>query len=303
MSERKKGVLLRISAMLMFGLMGIIVRGTPNEPIAFLLSMQLVGAAVFFFLTWRRGTFYLPLKYLFHILVASALILVADFAMFSAVKLMPVANAVFIKFTYPLLMLLAAPIFLRESPQKAMAYAVIGGMGGLALVLFRGFAVFSFSAHEYAMGTTFALIAAVSLTLFLITLKHVLSHVQSETFLFYRFAVSALILLTLPPRFYAHTASPQNGGQTFLFIGFGILFAVLATLVDLGGIKRLSAQETGALGYAEPLASVLYGALFLSEIPTVQTVAGGLLIIVSGLLVFLRRDTTATREKTVALTK
>ena len=54
------------------------------------------------------------------------------------------------------------------------------------------------------------------------------------------------------------------------------------------GIKRVKSQHAGILAYTEPFAATFYAIFFFSEIPSFNTIIGGLLILISGYLIIRR---------------
>jgi drug/metabolite transporter (DMT)-like permease len=50
-------------------------------------------------------------------------------------------------------------------------------------------------------------------------------------------------------------------------------------------LRRLPATTVGVLTYLEPASAVMFGWIFLNEVPGASTVVGGMLILVAGVIV------------------
>jgi drug/metabolite transporter (DMT)-like permease len=281
MSDRNKGLGLLIIAVLIFGIFGILTKIISEHPLILLFSLQIMGVMAFFLISLRRGFSPLSSKGVVFLSFATLCILVSDFAIIAVLRLevLPVADALFIKFTFPIFVVLFAPLMLREAVHKMTVYAVGIGLAGLLIILVQDF---GFSYNWY--GVSGAFVSAVFFALYLILLKKGLSHISVESFLFYRYAASSVILI--PILWFSGNFPVIWSFQAIApLVGFGLLFGVVGTLLHTEGIKRVKAQEASTLGYIEPLSATIYGMLILSEIPTLYVFAGGVLIIASGLII------------------
>lgn len=278
MNERTKGICLVVAAVLIFGMWGILSKMIPASPLLLIFTLQVAGAIAFFFAAPKNAFSLLSRKDHMLILAATLFITVSDLTFVAAVKLLStVANALLIRFTFPLIIVFLAPLLLREAFSKRAVLAVGLGLAGLAIILADDFGSYNW------YGVSMALISAVSFALFLIFLKKVLSSVTVRAWLSYRFVLAFLLLLPVVLISEDFSAwSPQLIGS---LLGFGFLFAVVGTFLHMEGIKRIFAQEVSVLGYIEPLSATVYAIFLLSEIPTLSVVVGGALIIASGLIV------------------
>lgn len=277
MHEHTKGIILFVTALFIFALNGILAKGINASPLLLLFAMAITGAPIFFVLALKNKGLNITPQNIKGVIVIALLALVVDFAFFSAVKVMPIANAVFIKFTYPLLVILLAPLILEEHFQKDAFRAVLVGVGGLLLILLEEL-VFSIN----LAGALFAFTAAITLAFFVVLVKKLLIAIEIRTILFYRYFISVFILF---PFVYAEQSWKMLNTTLFLsLLGFGILFAALAMAFHHEGIKRITAQKASALSYLEPLAAAIYAYLIFSETLSVYAIAGGTLILVSGFL-------------------
>ena len=276
MNESMKGNVFLIIAMLIFGLMGIFAKSLPSCPLVLLYAFQIVGIITYFLVLIRTKKFHLKgaLKLIF---IMTLFNLLSDFSFFSAVKLTSVANAVLIKFTAPIFILIFAPIIINEKRDRNSLYAIPLAMLGLFMIIYQNNLVFD--ANLTGMG--FALVTALSSAAVLIIVKKITKYLDLYTMLFYRFLISTIILT---PIIFFENPMISDSAIVPLAI-FGILFITIGTTIHLQGIKRIPVQRSGILGYVEPLSASVYAIFIFSEIPTIFTLVGGALILLSSYLV------------------
>lgn len=276
MNDSAKGSLFLIAAMLIFGLMGIFAKSLLASPLMLLYSFEIIGLITYSLVLLKTKKFRVGgvLKIVF---VMTLFNLLSDFSFFSAVKLTSVANAVFIKFTGPIFILILAPLIIGEKRERRSLYAVPLALVGLFLIIYQNNLMFD--ANMVGMG--FALITAISFAVFLILIKKITKSLDLYTMLFYRFLIATIILTPL-----VFLSSPAISSDMLVQLAlFGILFITIGTTIHLQGVKRIPVQRSGILGYIEPLSAAIYGIFLLSEIPTIFTLIGGALILLSSYLI------------------
>ena len=64
----------------------------------------------------------------------------------------------------------------------------------------------------------------------------------------------------------------------------GIVHSTIAPILYFKGLRYVSAGRAAVLGYLEPVIAIIFGIIFLSELPGKGSIIGGLLIIFSGYL-------------------
>jgi drug/metabolite transporter (DMT)-like permease len=65
----------------------------------------------------------------------------------------------------------------------------------------------------------------------------------------------------------------------------GLVHSTIAPLLYFSALRLVMAQHAAVLGYIEPLAAVPLAFLLLGEVPSLSSLGGGFLILVSGYLV------------------
>ena len=67
----------------------------------------------------------------------------------------------------------------------------------------------------------------------------------------------------------------------------GLVTTAFSFSLFMDGLHYIRVQHAGIIAYVEPVSAPLYALLFLSQVPSGWTVAGGALIVAAGILVVL----------------
>lgn len=233
--------------------------------------------------SWRDlSTPRAPLRVL-GISVALALNLILYFL---AIRSTGVAVAIFLSYLAPVYLAFVAPRILKEKTEPAAYVALAVGLAGMALILVPGLALegVRLSAPGLFCGWAAGVMYAVYL-LFAKSLRGL--HVRSTPVVFVQSAFTAAVMLV--PGLLA------MGAARYSFTGVDVLMAALLGLVTtafsfslfMDGLHYVRVQHASIIAYVEPVSAPLYALLFLGQVPSGWTVAGGALIVVAGILVVL----------------
>ncbi len=286
--ERLRGYLEVGLASLANGSIGVMVTYA-DMPATMLLCLRMAFAAAALGLvvvatgSWRdlfkRGA---PLRVL-GISVALALNLILYFL---AIRATGVAVAIFLSYLAPVYLAFVAPRILKEKTEPVVYAALAIGLAGMALILVPGLLLegvrLSASGLFYAWG------AGVMYAVYLLFAKSLRGlAVRSTPVVFTQSAFTAAVMLV--PGLLA------VGGADYRFSGVDLLMAALLGLVTtafsfslfMDGLHYIRVQHAGIIAYVEPVSAPLYALVFLGQVPSSWTVAGGALIVAAGILVVL----------------
>lgn len=219
-----------------------------------------------------------------HILRA-ALIVTATAAFFTALSVMPIADAIAIFFVEPFILTLFGALFLGESIGWRRLLACAVGFAGSLLVIRPSFAAFG-AVALLPMFTAVAFAFYMILTRRMARRLHPVA-LQAWTAL----AAAALILPVL--------AVFEGTGHAMLdpimpegrFWGFllGVGFAASASHLLLSGALRFAPAATVApLQYLEIVAATLLGYVLFADFPDRTTLLGIAIIMASGIFIIIR---------------
>lgn len=203
-------------------------------------------------------------------LVGTALANAATMLLFIAAnKTTTAANAILLQYLAPVFTAILGVLILKERVRREQVIALLLTPVGMALLFFD-----RLSAGQL-LGNVLALISACTFALMFI-----FTRMQKEgnplQSLMASHAITALIALSvavfLPvPRF-----TPAALGSILVL---GVLQIGLATLFFAYGIKRVSAVTANLIALIEPVFNPVWVFLLLREVPSVQSLLGGFLII------------------------
>jgi drug/metabolite transporter (DMT)-like permease len=221
------------------------------------------------------------------ILLAIPGIALVNISYYHAVKLLPVAIAVFIQFTAPVLVFLYGLLSKREhsSPVKfaALLFCIFGTflMVQLQQGSLRGLSSIGLASAVISM-FTYA---------FYVILSHRLGEKHSAwTLLAYGYGITAIFWCIL-----------QNPNETIRHLTDntlwrdGIIFALCSTLIPFSffllGLRKISATGAAIASTAETVSASLFAFIFLHESLTIWQILGASLILSSIMILIYKGDT------------
>ncbi len=214
---------------------------------------------------------------------------------FLAVKLGSVALAVLTFYAAPVFIAVAAPVLLHERVSNVALGALVPGGIGIALVTLSGPGG-SFSASAVAAGLGSA---AAYAGLVIVSKRLLRGAAEPLTVAFWDCFVGALALA--PVLLVAGRVLPSGIGQWSAVLLLGVLFTGFSTLAYATLLRRVTAQAAGVLTFLEPVSAVVLAAVLLDQPLSAGVVAGGTLVLLSGLAVVWLEPADAVTEAAAAV--
>jgi len=190
---------------------------------------------------------------------------------FYAFKHTTVANAVLTHYTAPIIVAFLAPLFLKEIITKRIILVIIIASIGLWVML-NGFSLRGSQMEGIIAGLASGLAYA-------IIIIFVRMHSQKFHPLVLSFFTNAFIAILLVPFI---REIPIYALWSFLIIG--IVHSTIAPILYYKGLQHVTANKAAVLGYLEPVCAIIFSIFFLNEVPGINSIIGGMLIIFSGYL-------------------
>ena len=215
----------------------------------------------------------------------AGLILLATGAFFTALKVMPIADAIAIFFVEPFILTLFGAVFLGESIGWRRLLACGIGFCG-ALIVIRP------SLSEFGLVALLPLLTAVSFALYMILTRRVARRMhpvalQGWTALA-AFAIILPVLLMFNDSDVAVFDPVMPQGVVWIFLlGVGIT-ASASHLMISGALRYAPAATIAPLQYLEIVTASILGYLIFADLPDAQTLLGIAIIMASGIFVILR---------------
>ena len=190
-----------------------------------------------------------------------------------------VSNAVFTHYTAPVFVAALAPLLISERLQRVTLISLPLAVLGMIMIVSAGGNLSLNSVHT-------AGIVAGTLSGLAYAFVIIFSRRLSQLMLHHKAIIVNLWItaaLTAPAALTADYHVSFRAGALLLVTG--LLHSNLAPLLYFNALRKVMAQHAAILGYMEPLAAIPLAFFFLSETPTLITLFGGILILVSGYMV------------------
>lgn len=284
------GYLKIITAILIWSSLGIFVRKIelPNYCIIF-YSATVAGLLQFLLLTstglLKRAKYAESSKRSALFLVLAPLCFIANTLLFYfAFRNTTISNAVLTHYTAPVFVALLAPLFLKEKIHKTAWLAIILSSIGLWFILGGKNHVAEVSPYgREDLGIIAGALSGLAYALLILTIRRIAALYSS---LFITFIQNGIVTLLLLPFVYAVPLPMQSVPY---LITMGIVHSTIAPLLYVQGFRSVRANEAAILGYFEPIGATLLALIFFREVPGVQALIGGGLILYSGYMILKRK--------------
>jgi drug/metabolite transporter (DMT)-like permease len=206
----------------------------------------------------------------------SILLLIATGLFFTAVRYLPLADAVAINFVAPLLVTAFAIPVLKEHVGMRRWIAILVGFIGVLVIIRPGFAVIHWAAF-LPLGT------AVCYAFYQLLTRIAARTDDARTSLFWTAAVGAVVTSMIAP--FAWTAPDAAGWAMMITTGF--LFG-LGHYLLIRALEVAPASVLSPFIYTHLIWATVVGYLVFDDFPDAFTIAGGAIVITSGLYVWHR---------------
>lgn len=282
--------LMLISAMLLYGTIGVFRRYIPLSSGMLAFSRGLLGSLFLWGLVRLRGrgrAEWIGRKDLLLLALTGALIGANWMLLFEAYNHTTVATATMCYYMQPTLVILLSPLVLRErltARRLACAGAAVAGMAFVSGVADGG----GISARDLS-GVAFGLgAAALYATVILLNKRVQVEDAYKKTAIQLTAATVALAPYVLLTEDFAAIRLDARAAALVLIVG--IVHTGVAYAMYFGSMKRLRAQTIALLSYIDPVFALLLSAAVLHEPITPLGLLGAALIIGSALVSEGRRQ-------------
>jgi drug/metabolite transporter (DMT)-like permease len=209
----------------------------------------------------------------------------AQFFYLFAISKINVAAAILLHYTGPVFVYLYAVFIQKRKPGVGSLLAMCGSMAGCFLV------VGAYNLQVLSLnkaGIIGGLLAAIAFAVYSIFSEHGMKKYTPWTVLFYGMLFAALMWNVLYPPFKAVFQSYTT--IQWLWIGFvGLVGTILPFGLYFEGVRRISPTHASLTATLEPISAGVIAALFLGEIMAPLQIMGGVMVIVSILMLQLFR--------------
>lgn len=231
---------------------------------------------------WREVR-HLPRAKLLQV-VGQGLILTLNWFLFlTAIDMTTVATAELLAYTGPVFVAALAPYVTREPFDRRIVGPLGLALAGIIVILApRGLEV---NSRRELIGAALAFASALTYATLLLRSKKILRNISSGALMLIEYGTASLVLAPFVIAAYLRGNAPSTPQGYAALVTLGVVHTAFSGFIFLGGLRRVRTDHAAILTYVEPVAAVLFAALFLSEAPTWTTGIGGAMVIGGGVAV------------------
>ncbi len=272
MQEKNKDLIAIHFSVLLFGVSGIFGKLLDLHPIVIVLGRVFFASLFLFFLL-----FYLKLKIKLHrkkdyfFLAFLGIILAFHWiAFFQAIQLSTVAIGLITFSTFPVFTTFLEPLFFKEKIKPFNIILAIITFGGVAIII----PDFEFS-HHFTQGALWGIASGFSFSILAILNRKYVQNYSSFVIAFYQDFWAMIVLL--PFLFFLQPVFQIR--DILLLLLLGIVFTAIAHSLFIKALSSLKAQTASIIASLEPVYGIVFAIILINEIPSLRTLAGGLIIL------------------------
>ncbi len=202
-----------------------------------------------------------------------------NFALNIGEQTVSAASACFIINMIPIMTAIISFFFLGEMIRPAGWMGMLWSLAGIGLIAFGE----GKSGISFEPGSLFILIAAVSSSLYFVGQKPLLERYTSLEVVCYVIWLGTLAMLPGASGV-RNTLTSASPASTLSVVYLGVFPAVVAYFCWSYVLARMTASRAATFLYIVPLVTIVIGFLWLSEIPTMTSLLGGI-IVISGVFI------------------
>ena len=256
--------------------MNMVLAGMSYQFGANIHSLNLARAFVFFLLLLTvivvtKTSFHLPVRARLMCGVVGILLCTEMYVLLGAIQTIPVALAVLIFYTYPIL--IACWRWLRGADEfslPALGLLVVAFLG-LVFVLING------PVEPHHRGVALSVVAATVMAAMLITSEHSLKNYNNQVVLAHALGVVVFIISVLTLSV-VKLQWPVGDMGWWIFSG-STLFYVLATFSLFKAVSLVGPLRTAILDNTAPVWAMVFGFFLLHQVMSSRQIGGALLVI------------------------
>ena len=278
LSKNQLGFLYMFMSICAFSLMDVIVKWSVDYPIGQVLFFRgFFGIIVYFFVIPRERikNFYQTKRPGLHTLRCLAG-LIALLAIFIALRKLPLATVVSISFAAPIFTTILSIFLLNEKVGIFRWLAVIIGFIGILIITEPGIS-------ELNIYYIFPIIFCLGLSYVAITIRQLSTSEPAWLISFYfSLSITFLSFLTIPQGWVMPSLNH------FILLSLIGIFGGVANLWLSLSYKYSEVSLVTPLKYLALVFAVIFGYFIWEEVPTIKTLLGAFLVIISTLIIFRR---------------
>jgi drug/metabolite transporter, DME family len=276
MSPHTRGILMTVCAGIVWSTGGLLVKLITLDAFTILFYRSLY-AGIFFLIVFRKQAIYIDRRVILTSLSYAPLLI----CFVVATKMTTAANAIFLQYVAPAIVLVLEPKIMKTKIQKHNIITVIICLLGLSFFLFE-----QKESHRW-IGDGIALLSGLFLAFLILSLK-----LSNKTQQMSGITFGNLIIVVVTLAWFLKSGTPTVSEHLMLaFLGF--IQIGLGYVLFTYGQRRISAIESSLIAMLEPLLNPVWVMIGYHEFPSLWSVVGGIIILTALAVrtVYVRRET------------
>lgn len=189
---------------------------------------------------------------------------------FHAMQVSSIAIGIISLYTYPVITVFIEPFFHGERPHLKDIISALVVLFGIYLL------VPEFSVdNQTAIGVFWGVLSALMFAMRNIIHGRYFKNYPARHALFYQ----TLVVIVLLAPFSAQVAPEVSRSQWLLLVALGVFFTAVPHTLFAHSLLHLKAKTASLVGCMQVVYGTFFAAIFLTEIPELTTIAGGLIVI------------------------
>ena len=278
-----RSCLMLVSSLLIIGTIGVFRRFIPLSSSLLAFSRGLIGALsllAFAAVTKKLGKQKIPLKKLLGVILGGVFLGLNWILFFESVELTSVPKATLAYYMQPTVVLLLSPLVFKE--KLTLRKLVCAAFALFGMVLVSG-VLFESPEKNDLRGILCALGAACFYSLIVILNKKI-EGIEQYPKTIIQLAASAAVLLPYLLIRSELSGLELDGKTVVLLLILGVVHTGVVYALFFGSMNGLRAQTISALTYIDPVAAMIFSAIFLGEKLSYLGLVGAALIIGSAVI-------------------
>lgn len=202
---------------------------------------------------------------------------------FLALKYLPLPEATAISFAAPLVVVALAALWLKEEVKVYRWMAVVFGFVGVLIILYPRLAGEAVAGDRETLGAFLAATATLLMAIASILVRQMTATERNASIIFYFFVATSLLSLTSLPWGWV-----MPDFLTMVLLVLSGLFGGLAQIAMTQAFRLTEASLLAPFDYVNMIWAIAIGLFLFDEVPNMEVIAGGSIVIGAGLFVALR---------------
>ena len=275
MNANNKSLLYIHVSVFLFGFSALFAR-LINQPSIVITFGRVLFSSIFLFVLTRCHKIDIKLEskndYLF-IIVSGVILVVHWYCFIQSIQLSTVAIGTITFSTFPVFISFFEPVFFKEKIRARTVICSILMLGGILIIASKNSAEKS---TDRTLGIIVGLVSSLTYAALSLFNRGFSRKYKSEVIVFYEQAIAAIVIL--PFMFIIKPIIAVN--DILLLAILGIFFTAFAHWLFVKGLRYVKASTAGIISGLEAVYAIMLALIVLREIPALNEILGGLVVIV-----------------------